>query len=198
MSIDESTSGNDAPGFDDEFSTTMDEFSATTTVPAAGTELPTRSPEQSGAAVTYRVPDTEGDLGLELSTRCRSARDAFVVACDAVERGDISAAESSFYAARDCVIEIDALAHLRTRPFRRLLKLLDAALRRSHITDFAEAQREALKQALRMLCRKFIDESQVTDINREFAHTGVDILGPIRKPRGKTYRVVIEEVTERE
>ena len=133
------------------------------------------------------------DHRLELNAKARAARDCMLTACSALQSGDEDVAESNYFSARDTILDMWEISAVRGRPFRRLLKLLDAALRRSQITDFDVSQRDELVFAFDALCATFLDEEHVTDCNFRFAQSGIDILGPIRRSKGQRLRVTIEE-----
>src|SRR5260370_1042594 len=75
----------------------------------------------------------------ECQAIARRARDAFAVACDS---SDPDNAEASFFSAKDRLQELWAMAPYRDRPFRDLLGLLDAAIKKVDLTAFSQAQRD--------------------------------------------------------
>ncbi len=123
---------------------------------------------------------------------CR-ARDAFNDACS-TESPDES--EASFASVKSLIEELWEYAYVRDRPFRDLLALLDAALKRAELMEFSETQRDVLSQAFADLPRWMLDDTAVEGHIDRFAEHDVDITGPLRAITGKRVRVTLEVIEE--
>ncbi|HJT76146.1 MAG TPA: hypothetical protein VJ739_03000 [Gemmataceae bacterium] len=137
------------------------------------------------------------ELAQELRDSCvalaRRARDAFKDACSAGMPDEV---EASFASAKGLIQELWEFAYLRDRPFRDLLGLLDAALKRAELSELSDCQRDVLRQAFADLPRWMLDEGTVEGHVDRFAEHGVDIIGPLRIATGKKVRVTFEVVDE--
>lgn len=123
----------------------------------------------------------------------RRARDAFKDACS-LETPD--EAESSFSSAKSLIEDLWEYAYLRDRPFRDLLALLDAALKRAELIELSETQRDVLRQAFSDLPRWMLEDTTVEGHIDRFAEHAVDIMGPLRVTKGKRVRVTFEVIEE--
>lgn len=123
----------------------------------------------------------------------RRARDAFKEACSSETPDE---AEASFASAKSVVEELWEYAYLRDRPFRDLLALLDAALKRAELTELSETKRDVLGQAFSALPRWMLDDTTVEGHIDRFAEHDVDIIGPLRATTGKRVRVTFEVIEE--
>ncbi len=123
----------------------------------------------------------------------RRARDAFSDACS-TENPDEE--EASFASAKNLIEDLWEYAYLRDRPFRDLLALLDAALKRAELMEFSETQRDVLSQAFSDLPRWMLDDTTVEGHIDRFAEYDVDITGPLRATTGKRVRVTFEVIEE--
>src|SRR5262249_42073445 len=120
-------------------------------------------------------------------------RDAFQEACAAITPDE---AEAAFASTKRLVEELWEYAYLRDRPFRDLLALVDAALKRADLAGFQEEQRKVVRQAFSDLPRWMLDEAAVEGHVLRFADHDIDITGPLRTTPGKRLRVKIEVVEE--
>ncbi|MBM4070492.1 MAG: hypothetical protein FJ271_16280 [Planctomycetes bacterium] len=146
----------------------------------------------SGSGVdAYRSPEQAGEIrDICQQLACR-ARDAFKDACSSIS---IDEAEASLASTKGHIEELWEYAYLRDRPFRDLLALLDAALKRAALPDLNTAQRDVLRQAFADLPRWMLEDATVDDHIDRFAEHDVDIIGPLRATRGKRFVVSFEEV----
>jgi hypothetical protein len=126
-------------------------------------------------------------------TLARRASDAFKDACNAPTADE---AESAFATVKQMLEELWGYAYLRDRPFRDLLALLDAALKRASLVDLKENERDVLRQAFRDLPKWMLDICTVDEHIIRFADQGVDITSPLRPINGKQIRMKIEVIKE--
>ena len=130
------------------------------------------------------------DVCVELARR---AKNAFIDACSSAGPDE---AETSFISAKSLLEELWDYAYLRDRPFRDLLALLDAALKRAELGEFDESQRDVLRQAFADLPRWLLDDAILASHIERFAEHNVDITSPLRAASGKKVRVTIEVIEE--
>jgi hypothetical protein len=123
----------------------------------------------------------------------RRARDAFRDACSSE---DADEAEANFASAKSFIEELWEYAYLRDRPFRDLLALLDAALKRVELNDLNQTQRDVLSQAFSDLPRWMLEDTTVEGHIGRFAEYDIDITGPLRTSTGKRVRVTFEVLGE--
>lgn len=121
------------------------------------------------------------------------ARDAFEDACSTEDPDE---SEASFASAKSLIEDLWEYAYLRDRPFRDLLALLDAALKRAELLEFSGTQRDVLSQAFSDLPRWMLDDTTVEGHIDRFAEYDVDITGPLRATTGKRVRVTLEVIEE--
>ncbi len=143
----------------------------------------------------YQVEQT--DEARELRDACvslaRRAGDAFSEACESTA---LDEADSNFSSSKGTLEELWGYAALRDRPFRDLLALLDAALKRTELGQLSDTQRDVIRQAFCDLPRWMLDDSAVEAHIERFADADIDILGPVRCREGQRVRVTFEEITE--
>jgi hypothetical protein len=123
----------------------------------------------------------------------RRANEAFRDACEAQDGDE---AEPNFLAAKKLTENLWEYAYLRDRPFRDLLALVDAALKRTDLLQLSQVQRDSIRQAFADLPRWLLDEDTVEKHIELFAEHDVDITGPLRSTNGRKVRVTFEEVAE--
>jgi len=123
----------------------------------------------------------------------RRASEAFADACEAETEDE---AEASFLVAKRFVENLWEYAYLRDQPFRDLLALVDAALKRAELPQLSQAQRDSVREALSDIHRWLLDEDTVEEHIERFAEHDVDITGPLRSTTGRKVRVTFEEVAE--
>lgn len=161
----------------------------------------TTSPARNGFK---RIPKVREDSIRELEqptdeirdecvAMARQTRDAFRDACDGGTGLD---AELSFATTKRLIEDLWGYAYLRDRPFRDLLALLDAALKRVDFTTLHKTQRDVLRQAFSDLPRWLLDESTVQGHIERFAEHDIDVVGPLRSATGRKLRISIEEIIE--
>jgi len=140
-----------------------------------------------------RATEQASDARDECVSLARRARDAFKDACSATTPDE---SEAAFASAKHMLDDLWEYAYLRDRPFRDLLALLDAALKRAELAEFKEVQRNVLRKAFCDLPRWILDEATVEGHIIRFADHDVDITSPLRSSHGKRLRVKIEVIEE--
>lgn len=185
------------------------EFATGSSFADAGTGTPVLSSSQLPAVKQgIELPDSEAresvgrqcgsessedieDQKLAASAAARHARSAFKSAC---ENLDPDYSENQYFACRDALEELWHYSSLRTRAFRDLLAVLEAAVKSSPMSDFDDTQRSVLQLAFGTLTRAFVDERDVEKHIQAFAEFGIDITSPIvENPTARKFRVIIEE-----
>ncbi len=121
----------------------------------------------------------------------QTARDAFREACTATNPDQ---ADACLAAAKDALERLWAYAPLRARPFRDLLGLLEAALKRTELSQLTTTQRDVLRQAFSALPRWILDDETVEDFIDKFADHEIDITGPLRPMTPKRVRVIFQPI----
>jgi hypothetical protein len=125
----------------------------------------------------------EKSIGMLLESSrvvARRAQDAFKEAC---QSADPDQTEVNFMEAKDKLKDLWKYAHLRDRPFRDLLALLQAAIQSADVAAIGQNQRDVLHQAFADLPKLCLEDNLVEQHIDRFAEHDLDgVVGPIRQP----------------
>jgi hypothetical protein len=135
--------------------------------------------------------DSQHEIRDVCVSTARRALDSYAGACDAA---DPDQSEACYVAAKAALEDLWGYARWRDRYFRDLLALLEAAVKPRELTDFAPAQREALRRAFEDLPKWILDDRTLEEHIDKFAELDIDITAPIRPASSRRLRLTLEEM----